>query len=88
MPEEHMWMAVGRMNVFSYIFTNATLARITIPVDSAGWTTGWSAYNAYINWVYGISDGGEGGIMTLPSYFSVEYGDSQIPNGWSIEQIS
>lgn len=83
-----MWMAVGYSNVFSYIFTNATLARITIPVDSSGWFNGWSAGNAYTNWVYGISDGGEGGLIALPSYFSIEYSDSSIPSGWSYEQIS
>lgn len=85
MPEEHTWMAVSYSYVFNYIFANATLARITIPVDSAGWTNGWSARDAYINWVYGISDGGQSGLMTLPSYFSIEYGDSTIPSGWSYE---
>lgn len=88
MPEETKWMSQSYSNVFNYIFANATLARITIPVDSAGWTNGWSANNAYTNWVYGISDGGQGGLMTLPSYFSFQYGDSYIPDGWSYEQIS
>lgn len=85
MPEESKWVAVGYRNVFSYIFANATLARITIPVDSSGRTDGWSAYGAYSDWVYGISDDGYGGLMTLPSYFSIAYGDSYIPNGWSYE---
>ena len=58
MPEEAKWMGVGCRNVFSYIFANTTLARITIHVDSNGWTNGWSAYDAYSNWLYGISDGG------------------------------
>lgn len=87
-PEEGKWMSVGYSNVFNYIFANATLPRITIPVDSGGFNNGWNAHNAYDNWVYGISDGGQGGLMTLPSYFSIMYGDSYIPSGWSYEQIS
>ena len=88
MPEESRWMATGHSYVFSNIFTNATLARITIPVDSTGYTNGWNVNYAYSDWVYGISDGGEGGLMTLPSYFSIEYGYSWIPSSWSYEQIS
>lgn len=88
MPEEARWMATGHSYVFSNIFANATLARITIPVDSNGYTNGWNSNNAYSDWVYGISDGGEGGIMTIPSYFSIEYGYSWIPSSWSYEQTS
>ena len=85
MPEETKWIVVGYRNVFSYIFANTTLARITIPVDSHGNTNGWNAYDAYSNWVYGISDGGQSGLMTLPSYFSIQYGESYIPYNWSYE---
>lgn len=47
MPEESRWSFGNFSYVFSGIFANATLARITIPVDSSGYTNGWNAHDAY-----------------------------------------
>ena len=86
MPSQDDWIYSGISYVFDQIFRNAQIARITIP--SSRNSNDWDSYNAFHWWVAGIYTDGETGILTLPSFYSITYGENSIPNGWSYEQIS